>query len=271
MGVEGAALGTVLAEGLITAWFMWGFVMGYLPIIGEFPVTLSLSRPYFDQDLTKQLLTITPPIMIQKLAREFARFPLFILLAIFGPAVVAAFEVAYRIRNLMLSTGNGFSMSTSALVGQELGKGDEIRADQYAKDSIRFSAVVYIIVAVFVFITSKQLAYIFVDNPNAISQTVPFIRMGAVSFVALGIDYTFMGILKAVGDNKWSMYGRLIGQYLALIPITYLRVITPLGVTAVFLAMLVETASAATITGYRFVSGNWKIISRAHRPEAANN
>lgn len=270
MGVEGAALGTVLAEGLITVCFTWGFVTGYLPIVGRFPLTLSLSQPYFDRELTKQLLTITPPIMIQKLAREFARFPLFAILAIFGPVVIAAFEVAFRIRNLMLSTGNGFSMSTSTLVGQKLGQGDEVEADQYAKDSIYFSAVIYITASILVFVAARPLAYFFVDDPDAIEQTVPFIRIAAVSFAALGIDYTFMGILKAAGDNKWSMYGRLVGQYLALVPITYLGTITSFGVTAVFLAMVIETTSAATITGYRFTSGNWKIISRAHRPETTN-
>lgn len=266
MSVEGAALGTVLAEGLITACFVWGFVTGHLPIAGKFPLTLSLGQPYFDWKLTKQLLTITPPIMIQKLAREFARFPLFAILAVFGPTIVAAFEVAHRIRNLMRSTGSGFSMSASSLVGHGLGQGNEFEADQYARDIIRFSAVIYVMSAILVFVAARPLAYFFGDDLSTIEQTVLFIRIAAVSFVALGMDYTFMGILKAAGDNKWSMYGRLVGQYLVLIPIAYLGTITPRGVTTVFLAMILETASAATITGYRFVSNKWKIISRAHRP-----
>lgn len=271
MGVEGAALGTVLAEGMITACFAWGFLTGHLPGAGTFPVTLSPGRPYFDLGLTRQLLTITPPLMAQKLARAFARFPLFAILAVFGPTVVAAFEVARRIRSLMRSTGNGFSMAASSVVGQELGKGDEPAADRYAGDVIRFSAVMYVAAAILVFVFARPLAHFFADDPGAIDQTVPFIRIAAISFVALGMDYTFNGILKAAGDNTWSMYGRLVGQYGALIPITYLGTITPLGITAVFLAMIAETASAASITGHRFVSGKWKIVSRSHRPDAADD
>jgi putative MATE family efflux protein len=271
MGVQGAALGTVLAEGLITGCFVWGFVFGSLPIAGEFPVTVSLRRPVFDRELTAQLLTITPPLMAQKLARSFARFPLFALLAIFGPTVVAAFEVARRIRSLMRSTGNGFSMSASSLVGQELGRGDEPAADQYAADVIRFSAIIYVTAALLVFAFARPLAQFFGDDPSAIDQTVPFIRIAAISFVLLGMDYSFMGILKAAGDNKWSLYGRLTGQYLALIPITYLGTITPLGITAVFIAMIAETGLPALITGRRFVSGKWKLVSRNHRPSSADD
>lgn len=271
LGVQGAALGTVLAEAIITGCFAWGFVTGSLPVVGQFPVTLSLSRPYFDFHLSKQLLTITPPLMAQKLARSIARFPLFAILALFGPTVVAGFEVARRIRSLMRSTGNGFSMSASSLVGQKLGQGDEVEADRYAGDIIRFSAVIYLVTATLVFAFAGPLAHFFADDPEAVAQTVPFIRVAAISFVGLGMDYTFMGILKAAGDNRWSMYGRLVGQYLALIPITYLGTVTPLGVLAVFLAMVVETGAAAAITGHRFVSGKWKIVSRIHRPDVGDD
>lgn len=271
MGVQGAALGTVLAEGIITACFAWGFVFGRLPVAGEFPVTISLSRPVFDLALSKQLLTITPPLMAQKLARSFARFPLFALLALFGPTVVAAFEIARRIRSLMRATGNGFSMSASSLVGQELGRGDEPAADEYAGDVIRFSAIIYVAAALLVFALARPLAHFFGDDPGSIDQTVPFIRVAAISFVLLGMDYSFMGILKAAGDNQWSLYGRLVGQYVALIPITYLGTITPLGITAVFVAMIAETGSAALITGTRFSSGKWKIVSRNHRPSTADD
>ena len=271
MGVEGAALGTVLAEGLITCCFLWGFVTGSVPGIGEFPVTLTLSGPYFDAGLTRQLLTISPPIMAQKFARSFARFPLFAILALFGPTVVAAFEVARRVRNLLQSTGNGFSMAASGLVGQELGSGHETSADQYAGDVIRFSATVYVAAAVLVFAFARPLAHFFVDDPTVVADTVAFIRVASISFVALGLDYTFMGILKAAGDNRWSMYGRLVGQYVMLIPITYLGVVTSLGATAVFLAMIAETLSAASITGYRVFSGKWKLVSRAHRPNTADD
>lgn len=270
MGVDGAALGTVLAEGLVTCCFAWGFIRGTLPIIGQFPVTLSPYPPYFDLALTKQLLVISPPLIGQHLLRTVARFPLFAILALLGPTVVAAFEVGRRIRRLMSTPGSGFSMAASGTVGQELGRGDEAGADRYALDVISFSAVVYAISAGLVFVLARPIAQVFAEDPTVIAQTVPFVQIAAVSFLALGISKTFSGILKAAGDNRWILYSRLCSQYFVLIPITYLGVITPLGVRAVFIGLIAEGITMSVITGYRYLSGQWKVISRARRPDTAD-
>jgi putative MATE family efflux protein len=271
MGVQGAAIGTFLAEGLITACFVVGFASGRLPIIGTFPVTISLGGPYFDRDLTVQLLTISPPLIAQHLARTFVRFPLFAILAMFGPTVVAAFEVGRRIRALMGATGSGFKMAASGLVGQEIGRGDEAEAVGYGTDVTRFSIAVYVITALLVIVFARPLAGFFADNPSAIAQTVPFIRVAAVSFVAFGLSRTFSGILMAAGDNSWILYGQLVSQYLVLIPLTYLGTVTSLGIVAVFVALVAESGVRAAITGYRYVSGTWKRVGLTNRPSGADD
>lgn len=270
MGVQGAAIGTVIAEGVIAGCFAWGFLSGSLPLVGNFPVKLSLSRPYFDFSLTKQLLTLSPPLIAEHLARSFANFPLFAVLAIFGPTIVASFEIARRIRNLMRATGAGFSMAATGLVGQELGQSNEDEATRFARDVIWFSAIIYAIASIIVIVFARPLARFFAEDPTVINQTIPFIRIAAVSFLALGLTFTFGGILKAAGDNSWILYGRLVSQYIVLIPIAYIGTITPFGVTAVFVAMIAETVSSALITGHRFRSGKWRIISRINRPSTSD-
>jgi Na+-driven multidrug efflux pump len=271
MGAQGAALGTVFAEALIPGWFVWGFLRGRLPVVGTFPVELSPTRPYVDLPLTRQLLVITGPIIVQKLGRAFARFPLFAILALLGPTVVAAFEVGRRIRGLMGASGSGFSMAASGVVGQELGRHDESNAGRYAMDVIWFSATVYVASALLVFLFARPLAFFFTEDPSLISRTVPFIQIAAISYFGLGMSKTFGGILRAAGDNQWIMYGQLISQYGVLIPLTYLGTITPLGVLAVYLAIVAEIVVRAAVIGHRFVSGNWKIVSRAYRPGAADD
>lgn len=271
MGVVGAALGTVLAEAIVLGCFAWGFVGGRLPLVGEFPVRVSLGPPYFDRELSRQLLSITPPLMADKLARSAARFPLFAMLAVFGPTVVAAFEIGRRVRNLMRATGNGFLMSASSVVGQELGRGNERGAENYARDTLRFSTVIYVAVAGGVFAFAGPIAHLFTDDPTAIERTVPFIRVAAISFVGIGINYSFMGILQAAGDNQWTMYGRLVGQYLLLLPLVYVGTVTALGILAVYLGMIAETWAPAAITGRRVWSEKWKEISRSHRPAASDD
>lgn len=271
LGVQGAAIGTVIAEGIVTVSLAWGFLNGGLPILGTFPVTISISGPYFDRSMARELGSIAPPLVFDRLADSFARYPLFAILAMFGPITVAAYEVARRIRMLMEATSKGFSMAASGLVGQELGRGDELGADQYAGDVLRFSVVIYVITGIVVFVFAEPLSHFFAEDADAISQTVPFVRIAAVSFLASGLAQTLSGILQAAGDNRWIFYARLVSQYLVLIPLTYVGVSTFLGIGAVFAAVILEAGVRGSIIGYRFTSGRWKIASRSRRPKAVDD
>jgi len=257
----------VLAEALVSASFIVGFLRGQLPLVGEFPVRVTPTGPYFDRELTEELLGMARPLAIQRVGRSVGRFPVFAILAVFGPTVVAAFEAARRIRQLLGAFGAGFSISASSLVGQELGQGEERRAEVYGRDVIRFSGAVYVAAALVVFAFAPQLARLFAEDPSVVAETTPFVRVAAISFVGYGLTRTFQGILKAAGDNRWSMYGRLFGQYLALLPLVYVGSVTPLGIMAVYAAVIAEMWSSMLITGYRFASGAWIDVSRSYRPD----
>jgi len=265
MGVAGAALGTVLAEGLVTVLFLIGFVYGRLPFVGEFPVKISITRPFVNGRIIKELIQMSLPLIVRRLAESAARFPLFAILAVFGPSVVAAFEIARRVRNQLNAAGRGFSMSGSSLVGQELGKDDETGATNFGKDVIRFSAAVYILLAALVLVFAPEIAVLFSNDPSNIEQIVPFVRIAAISAIGLGMFESYTGILKAAGDNNWTLYGNFAGQYIFLVPLVYIGSVTPLGIILVYAALIAETWSSVIISAYRYYSGQWKIVSRSYR------
>jgi putative MATE family efflux protein len=271
MGVLGAAIGTIVAETVVATTLAWGFFTGSLPVLGAFPVTATLSGPYFDRGMARELGSTAPPLIFDRLARAFARFPLFAILAMFGPITVAAYEVARRIRTLMEATSKGFSMAASGLVGQELGRDDEPEADRFAWDIIRFSTVMYVVSIVLVLLFADPLSHFFADDPQAVSQTVPFVRIAAISFLGSGLSQSLSGILKGAGDNRWIFYARIVSQYLVLIPLAYVGATTSLGLLVVYVAILAEAGTRASIIGYRFTSGNWKVVSRSHRPKLADD
>lgn len=270
LGVFGAALASVIAEGLVAASFAYGFVNGGLPWIGSFPLSVSPARPHLDTRLFRQLIRASAPLIGHRLGNVVVRFPLLALLAVIGPTVVASFEVARRVRNLLNAFGAGFSMSASSLVGQALGQSDEQSAVEFGRDALAFSVVVYVLAGVLVFVLAPIIARLFSQQPEMIARTTPFVRVASVSFVGLGLFRTYGGILKGSGDNRWSMYGRLVGLYLLLLPVTYLGAVTSVGRTAVYLALIAETWAAALVTGYRVRSGQWTAASRPNRPSPSD-
>lgn len=262
MGVLGAALGTLFATILVTVAFVWGFLAGGLPGIGRFPLTISASGPYLDRPHLRELLSLSLPLMARRLAAVMVVFPILAIAAAFGPIVVAAFEVARQIRHLINAPNWGFGLAASSLVGQALGRGELAEARAYGRDVLRFSIAVFLVVSAVVLIAARPIAGVFADDPATIEETVPFLRIAAVSAVGFGIDGTATGVLRGSGDTRWPFYGKLLGLYGVMLPVASLALVTPLGITALYAAMFAETAVPAAVTYYRFRSGAWLPLQR---------
>jgi Na+-driven multidrug efflux pump len=196
-------------------------------------------------------------------------FPLLWVASSFGPVIVAAFEVGRRVRALINSFSWGFSITSSTLVGQALGAGDEQEAEAYGAAIIRLSFVVYLLVAAFVVVFATPIAGLFVTGPDEVSAATTFVRLGAVSAVMLGIDGSATGVLRGAGDTTWPFSASLVGRYGFALPVALLAtVVTPLGVVGLYLALLLETLVPGLINFWRFRTNRWKAVSRAYRPSA---
>ena len=257
LGVVGAALGTLIATVLVAVAFLLGFLVGRLPWSGPFPITLSPSGPYFDGRLMGELASLSTPLMGRWLATTLVVFPVLAIVATFGPVVVAAFEVARQIRLLINAPNWGFSLAASSLVGQSIGGADLSEARAYGRDILRITVVAFLVVSAVVFALARPIAGVFVDDPGTIDRTVPFIRVAAVSAVGFGVDGATTGALRGSGDTRWPFYGKLVGLYGVMLPVAYLAAVTPLGIAALYLALLAETAVPAAVTYYRFRTGAW--------------
>ncbi|WP_226023918.1 MATE family efflux transporter [Halomicrobium salinisoli] len=279
LGVVGAAIGTVAANVVVLALFVAGFAGLRLPVIGAFPVTVDHSEPSVTVAELRDVVSIGAPLVFTNIARRGAQIPLLAVVALFGPDVAAAYVVARRVRDLLDTPGWGFSLASSSLVGQALGTGDERRAGTYAWEILLFGTAVYAIGAVAVLALARQVAGLFVSDPGMVPLVTPFVVVAAVSVVFRGINAGTTGPLRASGDTTWPFYGQLLGLYAVTLPLAYagaaavplgpLAAVTPIGLEALYVALVLETLVPAAVTYYRFDTGSWKVVSRAYRPEAA--
>ncbi|EMA51677.1 hypothetical protein C448_00622 [Halococcus morrhuae DSM 1307] len=266
-GVVGAAIGTVLANVVVTATFTTGFTTGSVPLIGAFPVTVAPFGTYLDGATIRRLLRIGMPMIGKNLAWRLGEFPLLAIVDLFGTAVVAAFVVAQRVRDLLNTPGWGFGLASSSLVGQELGTGDETTAEAYGREVIRFGVAVYLVSATLVAVFADPIARVFVDNPTTgtLSVAVTLIYATCVGIVFKGLSRTATGPLRASGDTRWPFYGQVLGYVVAL-PLAYAGATTQLGLAGLALAIVTLMAVPAAVNYYRFWTGKWKAISRGYRP-----
>lgn len=271
LGVVGAALGTVLANVVITSVFATGLVAGGLPGMGTFPTAVDPVGSYIDREMIRSLVEIGLPVMGTSLVWTLAEVPLLSIVAIFGTEIAAAFVIARRIGGLMNTPGWGFSLASSSLVGQELGAGDEELAETYGREIIRFAVAIYIIGAAFVFVAAEPVVMLFLDDPTqtTFDAAVAFVRVACIGVVFQGVSGGAAGPLNAAGDTRWPFYSQALGMFGVAIPIAYLGAVTPLGIYGLYLAFIAETSVPAAINYHRFSTGAWKAISRSYRPDSS--
>lgn len=270
MGVVGAALGTVVANAMVTVAFTAGLVTGRVPGVGAFPVSVSLRGRYVHRETIRDIVRISTPAIGRRTVWTGARFPLLAFIALFGPHVVAAYVVSRQIWGLMNVPGWGFGLSASSLVGQSLGEGDERVAETYAHEITRLSVVTYAIGAVTVFAFADSIVVLFVDDPTGetVSVAGALVRAASIAVIARGIGGTYAGALDATGDTRWPFYSRIVGMFGVALPLTYLGATTALGLYGLYLSYFGQTFVPAVVNYYRFSTGRWKAISKQYRPEA---
>ena len=271
LGVVGAALGTVVGSIGGVLLFGWGLTKGRLPFVGDLPVRIDGSAPYWDPEDARHLARVATPLALRKVAQNGGQFPLLAIVGLFGADVVAAFVVALRVRALMNTPGWGFGLASSSLVGQALGAGREPDADGYARDTLRFTVAAYVLVGVTVFAVAAPISALFVTEAAVRSTTTALIRAACVSVLLWGVMNGAMGPLRASGDTTWPFYGQLAGLLGFALPLAYLGAVTPLGLWGLYGALLVETGIPAAVIYYRYRTEKWKLISRRNRTAAVGS
>lgn len=268
LGVTGAALGTGVSLLVVALAFAWGMSGRSYPGIDRDPLPVALTRsgPHVDRQLVRQLLSISTPLMARRLAETVAVFPLLAIAGAFGTVVVAALEIGRRVRALIDSLSWGFSIASSTLVGQHLGRSDEAEAGAYGRDIIRLSLLAYLLLAAFVIVLAEPIAGVFTDDSRTIEAATTFVRIGAISVIGLGIDGSATGALRGAGDTRWPFVATIVGTYLLALPIAYAGIVTAVGVIGLYVAMIAETVVPAALDYYRFDTGRWKAVSRTYRP-----
>ncbi len=257
LGVAGAAIGTNLAIALSTALFAWGLLGRRYPRLGAVPLRIPLGRPQLHPEMIRSLLSVAAPLMIRRVVRAGFRFPLLAIVAVFGPLVVAAFEIGRRVRNLMNALTWGFSIAGSSLVGRHLGAENPAEAKATSLDILRLSAVSYFAVAALVILLAPWIARVFVSDPETIDLAIPFIRVGALATIGMGMDGSATGVLRGGGDTTWTFYATAAGMYLVALPLGIASVATGVGVLALYTALVAETVVPALIMLRRYAQGVW--------------
>jgi putative MATE family efflux protein len=260
LGTFGAALGTVIASGIVSLLAIWLILKDRLVV--HFSRTMSW-RPDFV--IIRSLFRFGLPAGIQGVAMNIAGV---LLLRFIGSLphsaeAQAAYAVGYaELFSLITWTSVGLMGAASAVAGQNLGAGHPHRAVQAVRIAAQIGLGVAISVgALFVLIPEQLLAIFGLEDPTVVQLGSQLLRYLSVSGLFITVALTYTGGLQGTGDTRSPLYITLASQVLVPMGICFtLQGMGQLTAPGVWTAIVLGHFTRCVLSVARFHQGKWKHI-----------
>jgi putative MATE family efflux protein len=259
-GTTGAALGTVIASGVVAVWAiarLWGG--GW---VVQFPRRHGFAP---DWSIIRALFRFGLPAGIQGIAMNVGGV---LMLAFIGslaqsaPAQ-AAFAVVYsQLFSLITWTSVGLMGAAAVVAGQNLGAGAPDRAAAAVGVASRIGVAGAAAIGLAFLLVPRQLLAVFgMNEPVVVEIAVQLMRVLSLSGLFITVALTYTGGLQGTGDTRSPLYISIVSQ--VVVPLGICLVIQRLGTLEpldVWLAILAGHVVRCTLSVLRFNQGRWREI-----------
>lgn len=235
LGVEGAALGTVLAESVIAVIMVW-YLVARSPML-----KICIERGSFcpQTDTLRQAVRIGLPMGLEHIAICSAQILITVIVAPLGVVAIAANAFAIIAESLCYMPGYGIAEASTTLAGQSLGAGRIGLLKRFGNITVLSGMSVMGVMGVAMFIFAPQIINVMspVDEIRTLGADILRIEawaepMFAAAIVAYGF---FVGIGRTIVPsvmNLISIWG---------VRLTLAAILAPtMGLKGVWLAMCIE-------------------------------
>lgn len=218
MGVVGAAIATVIARIVSVFYLIYIIYKNKLPMAGNFQELFKLSWSFI-----AKALKISLPVFGHEIMWVTGVSMYVIIYGRIGTEATAAIQVVKSISNLVFTLVFGLSSGTAAIIGQEIGAGNEENAYKYAVELLKISLVIGTAVALFVYaICPVVLILMKVDSAIYPLAREIVLSEGILIIIKTTGTLFIVGVLRAGGDTLWTMFADLIPLWTFAIPLTYI-------------------------------------------------
>ncbi|RKD95203.1 MATE family efflux transporter [Halopiger aswanensis] len=257
MGIEGAALATILARGVGTAIGL-GLLFGT-----DLGPRASLEHLKPDLDLIEDIVRLGTPSMVEQSMSALAMISLTAMVVTFSPPIVSAYGLGNRLISIVFLPAMGLGRAIDTMVGQNLGAD---RADRAARSTWLAAATgsgIMLLVAVVAVAFTEPIVSAFLGDVDGAAETiaygVEYVRVRSVEFAFIGVSQVMLGAFRGAGNTKTAMVISIITLWVGRVGTVFTLVfILGWGATGVWIGMAVGNVLGALVGVAWFTRGTWK-------------
>ena len=268
-GTTGAAMGTVIAGGVISLYALSRLFSGKWVV--RFHRGMSL-RP--DWPIIRQLFRFGLPTGIQGVAMNVGGV---VLLAFIGSLAMsaqaqAAYVVSYtQLFSFITWTSVGIMGATAAVAGQNIGAGRPDRTSEAVHVAAGFGLMLAAAIgSTFLLIPTHLLGVFGMEDPVVVDLGVQLLRYLAVSGLFITVALAFTGGLQGTGDTKSPLYISIVSQIVIPLGMCFtIQTLSTLDASDIWLAIVLGHLTRAALSAFVFKRGKWKHIEVEMEPAKA--
>ena len=119
----------------------------------------------------------------------------------FGTPALAALGIGHRVESWLFMTGVGFGAATAAIVGQNLGAGRPDRAARAGWMATGYCTLLGVVACALELVFPRQFASLFTTDTAVVAEAVRYLRIAAISQLAVCAEIVLEGALGGAGDT----------------------------------------------------------------------
>lgn len=253
MGVEGAAISSVVSRALAVIVFFW-------LLYQVLEVRVKLQDYYtFSKNYIRQILKIGIPSALEQVLYQSAQIIFLYYVTYLGAESLAARQYAVNISMFTYLFAMAIGMGAAILVGRYVGAGQQELAYERVWFSIKAALLFTVVMVALVTLLRKPLMGIFTDNPAIIAIGASVLVFSIFLETGRTINITIINCLRAAGDARFPVKIGFLSMICMSLPLGYLLVfIVDLGLIGIWIAISADEWLRAIIVLFRWKSRKWE-------------
>ena len=256
MNVAGAALATVIAQGvsvLVSLWMMKR---------KSFPFTMRLQDIGFNSEVP-HIVRVGFPIALQEFLTQISFMALVSFINALGLEASSGYGVASKVVNFIMLIPSSIMQSMASFVSQNVGAGKEKRAKQATFTGMGIGIAIGVVVFLAVYFFGDVISSIFTADIAVIAKSWEYLRGIAPEAVVTAISFSFIGYFNGHQQTLFVMLQGIAQTFIVRLPMAYIMSIQPdASLTMIGLAAPTATCFGIAINVVYFIIYNKKLKAR---------
>jgi len=216
MGVAGAAIATVFAQGVSVALSL------VLLRRRQLPFSMARSAVRFNRAVTGKILRLGTPVALQDLLVSISFLAIIAIANAMGVTASAGVGVAEKLCAFVMLVPSAYMQSMSAFVAQNVGAGREDRARRALWAGVLSSLACGVVMAWGAFFHGDLLAGLFAEDAAVVAAAWEYLKAYAIDCLLTSFLFCFVGYFNGRGQTLFVMAQGFAGAFGVRLPVALL-------------------------------------------------